>query len=56
MKSLVFDSSTIITLAMNNLLSLLKPLKEKFQGEFYIPLSVKEEIIDVPFRSKKFKF
>ncbi|MBT3985836.1 hypothetical protein HOD38_04450 [archaeon] len=56
MKSLVFDSSTIITLAMNNLLWLLKPLRKKFRGEFYIPLSVKKEIIDTPLKSKKFKF
>jgi hypothetical protein len=56
MRSLIFDSSTVITLAMNNLLWLLKPLRERFKGEFYIPLSVKREIVDVPMNSKKFKF
>jgi len=55
MKSLVFDSSTIITLAMNNLLWILKPLKKQFKGEFYISQSVKKEIIDNPLKSKKFK-
>jgi predicted nucleic acid-binding protein len=56
MRSLIFDSSTVITLAMNNLLWMLKPLRKRFKGEFYIPLSVKKEIVDVPMNSKKFKF
>ena len=55
MKTIVFDSSSIITLAMNNLLWILEPLKEKFKGEFYISHSVKEEIIENPLQSKKFK-
>lgn len=55
MKALVFDSSTIISLALNNLLWILKPLKEKYKGEFYITQEIKEEIIDVPIKSKKFK-
>ncbi|MFH1972186.1 MAG: hypothetical protein ABIJ18_01780 [archaeon] len=55
MKSLIFDSSTIITLAMNNLLWILEPLKKQFRGEFYISQSVKKEIIDTPLKSKKFK-
>ncbi len=55
MKSLIFDSSTIISLALNNLLWILKPLKEQYKGEFYITQEIKEEIIDVPIRSKKFK-
>jgi len=55
MKALIFDSSTIITLALNNLLWILKPLKEKYKGEFYITQEIKEEIIDVPIKIKKFK-
>jgi len=55
MKTLVFDASTIISLAMNNFLWILKPLKEKYNGEFYITQEVKEEIIDVPIKIKKFK-
>jgi predicted nucleic acid-binding protein len=55
MKAIVFDSSSIITLAMNNLLWILEPLKEKFGGDFYISHSVREEIIDNPLHSKKFK-
>lgn len=56
MKCLVFDSSTIISLATNNLLRILRPLREKYGGEFYLPLGVKSEIIDKPLTSKKFKF
>ncbi len=56
MKSLVFDSGPVISLAMNNLLWLLESLKKLFRGEFYIPESVKAELVDDPLQSKKFKF
>lgn len=56
MKSLVFDTGPLITLALNNLLWTLKPLKEKFGGEFYITESVKKECVDKPLQSKKFRF
>jgi len=56
MKSLVFDSSSIITLTMNNLLYLLRLLKKNFNVNLYIPRGVKEEIIDRPMKSKRFKF
>ncbi len=55
MRSIVFDSSAIISIATNNLLWVLKSLKEKFRGNFYITESVKEEIIDYPIKTKKFK-
>ena len=55
MKSLVFDSSTVINLALNNLLWILEPLKKKFNGEFYITPEVKKEVIDTPFQMKRFK-
>lgn len=55
MKALIFDASSIISLAMNNLLWILEPLKKQFKGKFYIPLSVKKEIIDKPLKSKRFK-
>ncbi|HLC22244.1 MAG TPA: hypothetical protein VJJ79_00535 [Candidatus Nanoarchaeia archaeon] len=55
MKAIVFDSSTIISIAMNNLLWTLGPLRKQFKGEFYIPLSVKEEVIDAALRTKRFK-
>lgn len=55
MKSLVFDASTVITLAMNNMLWLIKPLRKPFGGEFYISESVKKEILVNPMQSKKFR-
>ncbi|MDD5254120.1 MAG: hypothetical protein PHG05_03375 [Candidatus Nanoarchaeia archaeon] len=55
MKSIVFDSSTIISIATNNLLKTLLRLKEKFNGQFYIPEGAKEEIILKPLSSRRFK-
>ena len=55
MKSIVFDTSTIISIATNNLLWVLKLLKNKFGGEFFITSSVKNELIDRPLKSKKYK-
>jgi len=56
MKSLIFDAGPIISLAMNNLLSILEQLKRRFNGEFYLPTGVKSEVIDRPLASKVFKF
>jgi len=53
-KALIFDSGSIITLALNNLLYTLEPLKKAFGGEFYIPGAVKKEIIDKPLKIKRF--
>jgi len=55
MKSIVFDTSSIISLVTNDLLHVLNDLKKYFGGEFYIPNSVKYELIDKPLSSKKFK-
>ena len=52
---MVFDSSTIISLSLNNLLYLLPELKHRFNGQFFITNEVKKEIIDKPIQSKKFK-
>jgi hypothetical protein len=56
MKVLIFDTGPIISLATNNLLWILKKLKAEFRGEFYIPSTVKQEIIDKPLDSKRFKY
>lgn len=56
MKSLVFDAGPVISLATNNLLWLLEKLKKKFDGEFYISKSAKEEVVEHPLATKKFKF
>ncbi len=55
MKTLVFDTSSVISIAMNDLLWVLKELKIKFNGEFYIPSSVKLELVDKPLQTNKFK-
>lgn len=56
MKSLVFDTGPLISFAMNNLLWVVKQLKEKYKGDFYITESVKRECVDRPLTSKKFKY
>ncbi len=56
MKAIVFDASTIISLASNNLLWILEPLKKRYKGKFLIPSIVKDEIITEPLHSLRFKF
>ncbi|MBI1935454.1 hypothetical protein HYS31_03355 [Candidatus Woesearchaeota archaeon] len=56
MKSIIFDAGPIISLATNNLLFILEPLKKKFNGRFLITSSVKRELVDRPLEIKKFKF
>ena len=56
MKSLIFDAGPIISLATNNLLWILEPLKKEFDGKFYITEPVKRELVDRPLETKKFKF
>jgi len=55
-KALVFDSGPLISLTMNNLLWLIEPLNKIFKGQFYVPESVKSELIDEPLQTKRFKF
>lgn len=54
-KALIFDSSTIITLALNSMLYILQPLKESFDIKFLITPAVKKEIIDYPIKIKRFE-
>ena len=56
MKSLIFDAGQIISLATNNLLWLLAPLKKEFNGKLYITEAVKHELVEKPLETKKFKF
>ncbi len=53
---LVFDTGPLISLTVNNLLSTLEKLKERYNGRFVIPESVKGELVDEPLRTKKFMF
>ncbi len=56
MKSLIFDAGPVISLATNNLLWILEPLKKEFNGKFYITRAVRRELVDRPLETKKFKF
>jgi len=56
MKKIVFDTGPIISLAINNLLWILEPLRKQMKGEFYITPLVKYELVDKPLETKKFKF
>ncbi len=56
MRSLIFDAGPIISLATNNLLWILEPLRKEFKGNFYVTESVKRELVDRPMDTKKFKF
>jgi len=55
MKYLIFDSSSIITLSMNNFLHILDQLNEEFQGEFCITPQVKNEVVNNPLTIKRFE-
>lgn len=55
-KYLVFDAGPIISLALNNLLWTLKPLKEQFGGRFLISKPVLDELILTPLRIHRFEF
>ncbi|MBU2052681.1 MAG: hypothetical protein KJ721_00370 [Nanoarchaeota archaeon] len=54
-KAIIFDASTLISLAMNGLLPELKELKKIFDGKFMITEDVKKEVIDKPLTIKKFE-
>tara|TARA_Y100000034_G_C6900395_1_gene416252 strand:+ start:2872 stop:3558 length:687 start_codon:yes stop_codon:yes gene_type:complete len=55
MNDLVFDTSTIISIATNNLLEMLGQLKKNFKGSFIISKAVKEEVLDHPLKTRKYK-
>lgn len=54
-KVIIFDASTLISLAMNGLLPELTNLKKVFKGKFIITKEVKGEIIDKPLKIKRFE-
>lgn len=55
MKSIVFDTGPIISLATNSLLWLLGNLKERYTGDFIIPKDVEFELVQKPIETKQFK-
>ena len=54
-KIIIFDASSIISLAMNGLYEEFKKLKKEFKGKFIIPREVREETIEKPMNIKKFE-
>lgn len=54
MKALIFDSSSIISLALNNLLFILEPLKKIFEGKFYITETIKGELVEKSLDNERF--
>ncbi len=54
-KVLIFDSSTLISFAMNGLLEEIRDLKSIFKGKFIVTEEVKEEIIYKPMNIRRFK-
>jgi len=55
MRSIVLDSSCIISLSNSCALDILEFLKEKSGVCFYLTPWVKEEVVDAPLRTKRFK-
>ena len=55
MKTLIFDSGALISIAMAGLIPELKELKKIFKGKFIITKEVKSEIIDRPLTIKRFE-
>ena len=55
MKTLFFDTGPLISITMNHILWILKPLKKHFNGNFFITEAVKKELVDKPLKTKRFK-
>jgi hypothetical protein len=56
MKAIIFDASTIISMAMNGLFEELRSLKKLFRGKFIMTEEVKDEVIDIPLKIRRFQF
>lgn len=56
MRSIVFDTGPIISLAINDILWILEELKKSFGGDFLVSKGIKNELIDKPLHTKRFKF
>ncbi len=54
-KAIIFDASTLISLAINGLFEEIRELKKIFRGKFIITTQVKKEIIDRPITIKRFE-
>ena len=55
MKTLILDSSTLITLSLTGLIDVLEHLKKDCNCRFLITSNVKNEIIDTPLKIRRFE-
>jgi len=55
MRTLILDSSSIISMSLNNLLGILRLLKKKFDVKFVITPEVKKEVVDNPLEVRRFE-
>jgi len=55
-KSIVFDTGPVISLTLNNLLWLIEPLQQRYEGDFIITPMIYRELIEKPLSTKKYKF
>jgi hypothetical protein len=55
MKTVILDSSTIISLSLNSLLDILRALKKNFDVRFLITPYVKKEVVDNPLEMRRFE-
>lgn len=55
MKILIFDSSTLISLALNGLFNEIQNLKKIFNGKFIITKEVYWEVVEKPISTKRFE-
>ena len=56
MKTILFDAGPIISLTTTNLLWILEELKKKSRASFSMTIGVKQELIDRPLETRRFKF
>lgn len=56
MKAIIFDASSLISIAINGLFEELRGLKSVFNGKFIITNEVKKEAIETPLHVRKFQF
>lgn len=55
MKAIIFDASSLISLAINGLFEEIRGLKSIFDGKFIITEEVKKEAIDSPLKIRRFQ-
>lgn len=55
MKAIIFDASSLISIAINGLFEEFRSLKSLFNGKFIITNEVKKEAIETPIKVRRFQ-